>query len=115
MKRPNPTYLLPASMTAAAVMLLMQPLQAEVLEKTKQVGDTAVHYKVVLPDGYDPAKAYPAILGFGGGPQDMKTVDGISAATSAPRRKSAAISWWRRRHRTTSCSSRRATGSSRTS
>jgi predicted esterase len=36
-----------------------------------------VHYKVVLPTGYDPAKAYPAILAFGGGPQTMQMVDGV--------------------------------------
>jgi predicted esterase len=36
-----------------------------------------VQYKVVLPNGYDPAKAYPAILAFGGGPQTMNTVEGI--------------------------------------
>jgi predicted peptidase len=41
------------------------------------VGDTTVSYKIVLPDGYDPAKAYPAILALGGGPQTMNTVDGI--------------------------------------
>ena len=35
------------------------------------------HDKVVLPAGYDPAKAYPAILGFGGGPQNMNTVDNL--------------------------------------
>jgi len=36
-----------------------------------------VQYKVVLPNGYDPAKAYPAILALGGGPQTMNTVDAI--------------------------------------
>jgi hypothetical protein len=41
---------------AAVVMFLIQPLQAEVLEKTKQVGDTIVHYKIVFPDGFDPLK-----------------------------------------------------------
>jgi predicted esterase len=50
---------------------------AELLEKTKKVGATTVHYKVVLPNGYDPAKAYPAILAFGGGPQTMDTVDRV--------------------------------------
>jgi poly(3-hydroxybutyrate) depolymerase len=60
---------------AAMAMFLVQPLQAEVLEKSKQVGDTTVHYKTVLPDGYDPAKAYPAVLVLGGGPQTMNTVD----------------------------------------
>jgi predicted esterase len=62
---------------ATIVGLLIQPLQAEVLESTKKVGDTTVHYKTVLPNGFDPAKAYPAILALGGGPQTMSTVDGI--------------------------------------
>jgi len=64
-------------MTAAAlVMGLSQPLRAEVVEGTKTVGGTTVHHKTVLPNGYDAAKAYPAILVFGGGPQTMNTVDG---------------------------------------
>lgn len=53
------------------------PLQAELLEKTMKVGGTTVQYKVVLPNGYDRTKAYPAILAFGGGPQNMGTVDSI--------------------------------------
>jgi len=62
---------------AAVVLLAAQSLRAEVLEKTKKVGRTTVQYKVVLPDGYDPAKPYPAILALGGGPQTMNTVDGV--------------------------------------
>jgi hypothetical protein len=62
---------------AALVMFLSQPLRAEVLEGTKTVAGTTVHHKTVLPNGYDPAKAYPAILAFGGGPQTMNTVDNI--------------------------------------
>ena len=62
---------------AALVTVLSQPLRAEVLETTKTVGGTTVLYKAVLPDGYDPAKTYPAILAFGGGPQTMNTVDNI--------------------------------------
>src|SRR2546422_10330343 len=62
---------------AGVAMFVTQPLHAELLEKTKKVGGTPVQYKVVLPNGYDPAKAYPAILAFGGGPQNMNTVDGI--------------------------------------
>jgi poly(3-hydroxybutyrate) depolymerase len=62
---------------AATVMFAVQPAGAEVLAQTKNVGDTTVVYKVVLPDGYDAAKAYPAILAFGGGPQTMNTVDTI--------------------------------------
>jgi predicted peptidase len=65
---------------SAAVVVAMfaaQPIQAELLEKTKKVAGTTVRYKVVLPDGYDPAKTYPAILAFGGGPQTMNTVDSV--------------------------------------
>ncbi len=69
--------MLPAPAMAAVVMLLIQPLRAEVLESTKTVGDTIVHYKTVVPNGYDPARAYPAIVALGGGPQTMNTVDGI--------------------------------------
>jgi len=70
-------WMLPAPAMAAAVMFLIQPLRAEVIEKTRQVDGSAVHYKVVLPNDYDPAKAYPAVLTMGGGPQNMNTVDNI--------------------------------------
>lgn len=66
-----------AALLAAMVALAVQPLHAETLEKTKKVGKVAVHYKVVLPNGYDAAKAYPAVLAFGGGPQTMNTVDRV--------------------------------------
>jgi predicted esterase len=65
------------SAVVVVAMLATQPVQAELLEKTKQVGRTTVRYKVVLPDGYDPTKAYPGILAFGGGPQTMNTVDSV--------------------------------------
>ena len=48
------------------------PGKAEVLDKTKVIGGTKVHYKVVLPNNYDAGKAYPVILGFGGGPQTIR-------------------------------------------
>ena len=62
---------------AASVMSATQPLHAELIETTKKVAGTTIHYKVVLPDGYDPGKAYPAILALGGGPQTMNTIDGV--------------------------------------
>ena len=62
---------------AAAIAIATQPLHAELIEMTKKVAGTTVHYKVVLPNGYDPGRAYPGILAFGGGPQTMNTVDGI--------------------------------------
>src|SRR5437870_8919326 len=67
--------LIPAA--AAVAIIAAQPLQAELLEKTKKVAGTTVHYKVVLPNGYDPGKAYPGILALGGGPQTMNTVDSV--------------------------------------
>jgi len=65
--------------SAAVVVAVFatQPVQAELKEKTKKVAGTTVSYKVVLPNGYDPAKIYPAILAFGGGPQTMNTVDSV--------------------------------------
>jgi poly(3-hydroxybutyrate) depolymerase len=77
MKQRKSRWMLLASAMAAVVTFMIEPLAGEVLDKTREVGDTTVHYKVVLPDGYDAAKAYPAILAFGGGPQTMNTVDGI--------------------------------------
>jgi len=64
-----------ATAATVAAMAAATPLRADDSEKTKKVGGTTVHYKVVLPDGYDPARAYPAILALGGGPQTMNTVD----------------------------------------
>jgi poly(3-hydroxybutyrate) depolymerase len=77
MKQQRSKLMPAASATAAVLMLLIQPLRADVREQAKDVGGTTVHYKIVLPNGYDPAKAYPAILALSGGPQTMNTVDGI--------------------------------------
>jgi S-formylglutathione hydrolase FrmB len=62
---------------AIAAATWPRPAGAEQLEKTKKIGGTTVQYKVVLPDGYDPATPYPGILALGGGPQTMNTVDAI--------------------------------------
>ena len=66
-----------AAIAAAFLVLAPRPLHAGVVDLTKKVAGATVRYKVVLPDGYDPAKTYPAILAFGGGPQTMNTVDGM--------------------------------------
>src|SRR6202521_3181849 len=76
MKHPRLKWTLLFSAVVVA-MFATQPVKAELLEKTKKVAGTTVHYKVVLPSGYDPAKTYPAILAFGGGPQTMNTVDSV--------------------------------------
>src|SRR5947207_15516140 len=77
MKQSSWRWTLVLPVAAILALFITQPLRAEMVEKTKKVGATTVHYKVVLPNGYDPAKAYPAILAFGGGPQTMNTVDNI--------------------------------------
>jgi len=69
---------------AGIAMSAGQPAQAELLEKSKKIGNTTVQYKVVLPNGYDPTKAYPAILAFGGGPQTMNTVDSVLSRNLRP-------------------------------
>ncbi|MGH9647525.1 MAG: alpha/beta hydrolase-fold protein, partial [Bryobacteraceae bacterium] len=77
MRQLNSNWILSFSAVVAVTIFAARPVQAELLEKTKKVGSTTVHYKVVLPSGYDPAKSYPAILAFGGGPQTMNTVDSV--------------------------------------
>src|SRR5688572_8739626 len=67
---------LTASLVVSVVAFAL-PVRADVTEKTTTVRGLTVHYKVVLPHGYDPAKTYPAIIALGGGPQTMNTVDGV--------------------------------------
>ena len=62
---------------AFSVLVAANRADAEVRDLTKKVAGTTLHYKVVLPNGYDAAKAYPAILAIGGGPQTINTVDSI--------------------------------------
>ena len=58
---------IPVAIATAAFVMggAIQPLRAEVLERTKKVSGTTVQYKVVLPNGYDPGKAYPGIIALG--------------------------------------------------
>ncbi|HEX5419750.1 MAG TPA: alpha/beta hydrolase-fold protein [Gammaproteobacteria bacterium] len=78
MKRSSSKGIRPVLAAAAALaMLFTQAAAAKLLEKTMTAGGTTVQYKVVLPDNYDSAKTYPAILAFGGGPQTMQTVDSV--------------------------------------
>src|ERR1700674_306232 len=63
------------SLISALVVLANVSVRADVFDKSMNIGGTTVHYKVVLPKNYDPSKAYPGVLGFGGGPQTMNVVD----------------------------------------
>jgi poly(3-hydroxybutyrate) depolymerase len=63
------------ALIVALSLVAAAPAASEVRDLTTRVDGSAVHYKVVLPTGFDPGKAYPAVLVFGGGPQTMETVD----------------------------------------
>ena len=69
-----------ASAAIAMALMLAPAGHADVLDKTATLNGTELHYKVVLPKNYDPAKAYPAILAFPGGGQEMAMVDGMIRA-----------------------------------
>jgi poly(3-hydroxybutyrate) depolymerase len=58
-----------------AGLLFHAAAPAATLDKTGTFNGFEVNYKVVLPDNYDPARAYPAVLAFGGGPQNMRVVE----------------------------------------
>ena len=64
-----------ASTIAAVAVLFSTNAPAGTLVKNGTFGGMKVDYKVLLPDSFDPARAYPAILAFGGGPQTMPLVD----------------------------------------
>ena len=57
------------------VALCTLDAQGSVVERSVRVGTADVHYKLVLPDGYDAAKSYPGVIVLGGGPQTMEVVD----------------------------------------
>ncbi len=76
MKRNNSKWTLRVVLLTAAIFLA-RSVTADMMEKTKKVGATTVRYKVILPNGYDAAKAYPAVLAFGGGAQTMDAVEDI--------------------------------------
>jgi poly(3-hydroxybutyrate) depolymerase len=61
---------------ALLVMFAGRSTPAEVQSKSKDIAGTTVDYVVVLPNGYNPAKTYPAVLAFPGGAQDSDMVEG---------------------------------------
>ncbi len=42
---------------AASTMVATQPLHAELIDMTRKVAGTTLHYKGVLPNGLEPLKA----------------------------------------------------------
>jgi poly(3-hydroxybutyrate) depolymerase len=60
---------------AVLFMFMTSPLfAAKAYDKTADIQGMTLHYKVVLPRDYDPAKTYPAILAFPPGSQTMDMV-----------------------------------------
>jgi polyhydroxybutyrate depolymerase len=68
-----------AALCWVVTSLAAQTAAAEVSERIMRVAGSTVNYKLVLPNGYDAANTYPAILVFGGGPQTMNTIEGTLA------------------------------------
>jgi len=74
MKRPHLAWT--TSLLTVLFLSLAGPAAfADVLDKTDTVSGVKLHYRVVLPNGYDPAKTYPAVLAFPGGEQSIETVE----------------------------------------
>lgn len=55
----------------------LAPAAASELEQRMAMAGTTVDYELVLPDHYDPQHTYPAVLAFGGGPQNIDMVDAV--------------------------------------
>jgi hypothetical protein len=56
----------------ALTVAAASPAAAAMLDKAGRFGGLQIAYKVLLPPGYDPAKSYPAVLVFTGGPQELR-------------------------------------------
>ena len=63
------------ALAALALLLAAGTARAEILSKSGRFAGTAVDYKVLLPPGYDPAKAYPLVLVFTGGGQAIAAAE----------------------------------------
>lgn len=66
-----------ASILATIFALVTSPTTAlaDVVSASAEVNGVRFDYKVVLPDGYDATRAYPAVLAFPGAGQTMRNVD----------------------------------------
>jgi len=61
---------------AVSVLLMSMSswLQAKAYDKAVEIDGVTVHYKIILPKSFDPAKTYPAVLAFPPGSQTMDMV-----------------------------------------
>jgi poly(3-hydroxybutyrate) depolymerase len=58
------------------VLAIARSASADLVEKTGRFGGLQVTYKVLLPPGFDPARTYPVVLVFTGGPQQLRGAEG---------------------------------------
>ncbi len=61
------------AVTVLTGVILTGVANAEIIEKVGTFARMRVDYLVVLPDGFDPANEYPAVLAFAGGGQTLRT------------------------------------------
>ena len=66
---------------AALAFFFCAPARATVFNKEIVIDGTTVEYELILPDNYDPAKAYPTVLAFPPGDQKMDLVDDMIEST----------------------------------
>jgi predicted peptidase len=59
---------------AIALVSVLTPALAKVIDQDATIAGMPLHYKVVLPKDYDASKAYPAVLAFPPGSQGMDMV-----------------------------------------
>ena len=59
------------------LLALTPSANAETVAKAGRFGGITIRYKIVLPNAYDPARAYPAILAFAGGRQNLDAVNNM--------------------------------------
>ena len=60
-----------------SIAFLSQRGSAETLAKAGRFGGITIRYKIILPAGYDAGRAYPAILAFAGGRQNLDAVNNM--------------------------------------
>ena len=58
----------------AAALAIATPAAADVIDQTATINGMTVHYKIIRPRNFDPAKTYPAVLAFPPGDQSMDMV-----------------------------------------